>query len=163
MRRWPGSLLVFVTVVVAGGLCKAQSNNPVTITINYTRIHDRLGPDPRTGIHVRISATVTLSGKNTINERWDRQASRYSRQSMGTSNLGSGSWRVASPNTLIRTQDEPHSRTTITVRVSGDSCEAQVSASLKPGFTDFMFSRLDTGDMAPFSAPQFSDVSCSIR
>lgn len=163
MSKWPSCLLLLTVGILSANPCGAQSDKPVTITISFTRIHDRLGPNGHSGIHVRISGIVTLSGTNTVDETWNRQSGNFSKRATATSTLGSGTWHVADADTLVKTNEEPHSTTTITIHVSGDKCEAKVSASLKPGFTNFVFSRLDTGDMATFSAPHFADELCSIR
>jgi len=145
----------------------AQSSRPVTISITYTMIHDLLHPNPAPNVAVNHSATFVLSGRNAVSESWQRSRQHTCDSSSSTGTLGGPGghyhWRIASQSTLIRTSDFPQSTLTITIRVSGKTCNVQINATLKPGFSEFLYTGFNNVGVYYFGPPRFTNVSCSIQ
>lgn len=140
------------------------------IHAEYSTIVDRLSPNPRSGIPTRQSFDITLSGTNTVTESTTRNANQASDSWKGQRVLGQTStdggflkWKVAGPNRLQRVVTYPNNVTTMTITVSGSSCQFNVDFSLKPGASEFIFKMIQGGGMGKFSQPRVQSTSCSIR
>lgn len=74
-----------------------------------------------------------------------------------------GAWRVAGPGGLVRQRNLPQSLETLTIKVQGQTCAISVSNRLKPGFSEFMYPRIGSGEWQYFSEPQVTATSCVIK
>ena len=173
-----GSIGAFLCVVCAAAVAIAcgpsaasAQGRTVQIDASITFSFDRLRPNPTSNIPVTHSYQITLSGANTVDEQRTSQsgASSYSSQltrllgQTGSEGKTGGAWRVAGPNSLVRERDLPQSVETLTIAVHGQSCEISASNRLKPGFAEFKYPRIGTGEWQYFSAPQVTSTSCVIR
>ena len=152
------------------GAAKAQA--PTTqIDASITYSFNRLSPNPTSNIPVTHSYQITLSGANKVDEQRTSQSGALSYSSRLTRLLGQsssegktgGAWRVAGPAVLVRQRNLPQSVETLTIRVRGQICEISVSNRLKPGFSEFMYPRIGTGEWQIFSEPQVTSSSCVIK
>jgi hypothetical protein len=150
----------------------AHAQNAVTqidFSINY--LFNSLRPDPRDNIPVTHTYSITLSGAGRVDEKRQAQSGAASYASQLTRVLGEsssegktgGAWRVAGPNKLVRQRNLPQSAETLTVSVKGQSCDVTVDNRLKPGFSEFEYSSIRTGEWQYFSRPQVTSASCAIR
>jgi hypothetical protein len=139
------------------------------IHAEFTADYDRIRPDPYRGIHLNNSLEVTLSGIGNVDEKNTRQTGPVSDNQAGLKILGQkssdggSSWRVAAPDRLERTVDQPQSVTTMTITVSGSACKFDVQFKLKPNFNEFMFKQVRNGQMGYFTEPKVASTSCSIK
>ncbi len=167
-----GPLLRMAIVAVAWGPSAANAEDrSVQIDASVTYVFNRLRPNPTSNIPVTHSYQVTLSGANQVDEQRTSQSGTLSYSSQSTRVLGQsgsegktgGVWRVAGPHSLVRERDLPQSTETLTIAVQGQSCEISVSNRLKPGFSEFKYPRVGSGEWQYFSEPQVTSTSCVIR
>ena len=83
----------------------------------------------------------------------------------GTEQPGTyASWRVESNTRLVRTQRDPQSTRTMTVRLmSPTTCHLDVVDTLNPGFSEYAFLRISTHTLGYFSTYKVTQTSCTIR
>jgi hypothetical protein len=160
-----GPLLRMAIVAVAWGPSAANAEDrSVQIDASVTYVFNSLRPNLTSNIPVTHSYQVTLSGANQVDEQRTSQSgtTRVLGQS-GSEGKTGGAWRVAGPHSLVRERDLPQSTETLTIAVQGQSCEISVSNRLKPGFSEFKYPRVGSGEWQYFSAPQVTSTSCVIR
>lgn len=160
--------------IALGALCggsAAAQGAATQIDASITYSFNRLRPDPVANIPVTHRYSITLSGANRVDEVRTSQSGLSSFTSRLTRLLGQsssegktgGAWRVSGPNSLVRRRDLPQSVETLTIKVHGQACEIGVSNRLKPGFSEFMYPRIGTGEWQIFSEPQVTATTCVIR
>jgi len=167
-----GSMIGAVIALGAlwSGAAKAQgSTTQIDASITYS--FNRLRPNPTPNIPVTHSYRITLSGANQVDEQRTSQSGALSSSSRLTRLLGQsssegktgGAWRVAGPASLECQRNLPQSVETLTIKVHGQTCEIGVANRLKPGFSEFMYPRIGTGEWQYFSEPQVTSSSCVIK
>ena len=117
--------------------------------------------------------TTTTDVKNDATINTDGRISSHEYLSIGRAfcksyeNLilwhGKNEWRVASADKLFNIADYISYRRAILLTARGSSCTADVDYELKPGFSDFRYHRLTTGDAAVARSVKAYDVRCSIQ
>jgi hypothetical protein len=160
----------FVSAALWSGAAMAQGpTTQIDASISY--LFNRLRPNPTPNIPVTHSYRIILSGANQVDEQRTAQSGALSSSSHLTRLLGQtssegktgGAWRVAGPASLERRRNLPQSVETLTIRIHGQGCEIGVSNQLKPGFSEFMYPRIGTGEWQYFSEPQVTGSSCVIK
>lgn len=167
-----GSIAAAVIALGAPGFGAARAQGSTTqIDASISFVFNRLRPNPTPNIPVTHSYRITLSGANQVDEQRMSQSGAASYSSHLTRLLGQstsegktgGAWRVGGPGSLVRQRDLPQSVETLTIKVHGQTCEISVANRLKPGFSEFMYPRISTGEWQYFSEPQVTGSSCVIK
>ncbi len=150
----------------------AGSTGDTVIQIDFAETHDRLPPDERVGIVAQHHIDATLSAGNRVSENKGtvvgRRKRAFVRQGQNSEALGDNSakvvWRVVGPHQLRRIFAGRQFLMLTDVEISGDnSCSVQIRYLLQKGFTDYMATRADNGELAHFSLPRVVSSQCSIR
>lgn len=141
----------------------------VEIHAEYTATYNRIRPDPYTGITLKHSVDVVLSGASDIKESATRQAGDKSDNRAITGVLGqratdgNTAWKVAGPDRLERIVDGPQSIMTMFLTTAGRSCKLDVMFELKGGYKEFMFKQIRNGKMGYFTQPKITSTTCTIK
>jgi hypothetical protein len=144
-------------------LCGVTPAVAAKITVTFTMLHDRLRPDPKSGISVTNRFEVNMAQTGNINEDRTRRAGKYGDAESKQAKLGGNQWQVAGQNQLRRVLYAPQSTTTMTITTSGNSCKLDVQFVLKSGFNEFKYKRVDTGTFALYGQPRLTGTTCTIR
>jgi hypothetical protein len=165
MRRLCLIAVAFEAVIVAA--LRPAAAGPTVIEGAFTETHRRLGCDCQPVEWTR-RFRITLSGRNAVHEEWTAQSNRNQTLSneadreLGKS-VGRGTWRVVGPKRLERTMSFPQHQMSMVIMTRGNNCDLRVEYRLKPGFSDTLGRRTDTGEQAHFSLPQVLAQSCQIH
>lgn len=137
---------------------------PVRINISYTEVHNRILPTPaQTATTAQVNVQLSDSG---VQHDEMRQSGKSRRGVASTLKLGTSAeagWHVAGPNKLINIRDFDSYNRAILMTVTGNSCSADIGYHLKPGFLDYRYRRLKTGEPAVATSVKALNVVCSIR
>jgi hypothetical protein len=145
--------------------CSLAQGQEVVAHISYTEIHDRTSPFAEV-TSTAVWTDIRLQRDGAVLEDEARKSGRASGHHSKSLKLGGNShtrWKVAGPHELINIVDYISYRRAILVTVHGQSCTAQVDYKLKPGFTDYRYHRLKTGEVASARSVKATGLSCSIR
>jgi hypothetical protein len=158
--------LIIVSLVSALIATNANATDRrIIIKISYKEVHERILPFVETTT-TNVDNEVTLNTDRKISSHEDRSSGRAFGQSSKNLILGPGKneeWRVASADKLINIADYISYRRAILLTVRGSSCTAEVDYELKPGFSDFRYHRLTTGEAAVARSVKAYDVRCSVQ
>lgn len=72
-------------------------------------------------------------------------------------------WRVAGKDKLVNIEDYISHRRAILLTVREGSCTAEVDYELKPGFSDYRYHRLKTGEAAVARSVKAHNLRCSVQ
>lgn len=134
----------------------------VEIEASYTVTVDRLSPNPQAGIITRQNLRLHLSGRNRVEEVWQRRSGFASREQAATERLGRGRWRILPGNRIVEVIDAPQNVTVVTITASGNACRIDVDYRLKPGFSEYVFRRVTNRRFAFFDKPRVIASECHI-
>ena len=160
------------TLAIACGPSAANAQDrTVQIDASVTFAFDRLRPNPTSNIPVTHSYQITLSGANKVDEQRTSQSGASSYSSQLTRLLGQtasegktgGAGASPAPTVWCASAICRRASRTLTIAVHGQSCEISASNRLKPGFSEFMYPRIGTGEWQYFSEPRVTSTSCVIR
>ena len=158
MHQWN----VLACAVMCAGLLKVAPAEAANITLTYTIVHDRIRPDPQQNVSVTNRFQVSLGQAGSVSENLGRSSGTSSDTIKRGMRLGDG-WRVQGENRLQRTVQLPQSTVVLTVTTTGNSCSLDVKYALKPGFSEYLYRRVQDGKMTYFSEPRVTATSCSIQ
>ena len=157
-------------LLCASANATAQNAGEVKIQVKYHEYLEQVRPVAK-GFVRNQEIEVTLHSGNQVTER--REWSRPDGQTLGQAEsegafgaaAGSGrmsvSWRVTGRNSLVRYLQAPQHVEVMRINVSGHTCTASVSNTLKPGFHEY--ERLPHGEAHFFSSIQPTVDSCVIE
>jgi hypothetical protein len=170
----------FIVVFCASGAL-AQSEKKTVIQIKIDEKHDRLTPDLEQDIEWLHQVTITLSGKNAINEVGKneflgspqhpaspglqaRLASEFERDSALGQSGGKVVWQVLGPKKLRRIWEGKQMISIYDIEISGaNNCRIMVKNLLQKGFPYLIAKRAGTDREEHFSLPRLVSASCSIE
>jgi hypothetical protein len=133
------------------------------VRVSFTVVHDRVLPTPGTTL-TKIDLRARIDSNKQISQTLDRSSGRvFSSDASALSLGGSGAWRVAGPHSLKNTKRFQGYERVILVNVEGSSCSAQITYSLFPGFSDYRYQRLTTGEDAVARSIEVESITCSIQ
>jgi hypothetical protein len=167
-RNWLAAATA--ALLCASATAGAQNGGEVKIQVKYHEYLEQVRPVAKAFLRNQ-DIEVTLHNGNQVTER--REWSRPDGQSLGQaesegvfgSAAGSGrmsvNWRVSGRNSLVRNLEGPQHIEALRINVSGHSCTASVSYSLKPGFREYL--RTPHGELHYFSSIQATVDSCVIE
>ena len=129
-------------------------------------VETQRGVRPSRTYRLNKNVRLTLQGNNSISEIFssvsDTTRTRANDGKIGIPINAALSWNVQDTNTLIRTLDQPQNLLTIRVTVGvSNSCSAQISYRLKPGFSEYQLrSMKHPGQFVYFSSISVQQISC---
>jgi len=135
------SVVASITLSIAcrsDALAQSQSN-ATRIDLSYTETMDRIYPNPRNGIVLVKTLTLTLSARNSISVATSAASvgHRSGKLKPRDSSVGEGAlgqrWKVSASSVLTRTDQYPTHTKTLRVIVTGSSCTFTVTYARKPG------------------------------
>lgn len=154
-------------VLVLGGCLPARSAADRTLDMTYDSVMDMVRPDNHPGMIVHHNLHVVVSNQAVAEDRERSSRTLFdtdaTRQQTGQESGDYVSWRYDGPDRLIRTERDLQSTRTMIVTLSQGSCNLDVTDALKPGFTEYKFSRIGHRDMAYFSSYREVSTTCTIR
>lgn len=140
----------------------------LSATIRFTEIHDRIFPFVQQ-TQTQTVMSVHLDSRGRIEEH-QHIAGIGGRRQLDLSdkiNVGktgdSNRWRVAGRQRLLNVDENISYRRAVLVSFSGSGCTAQVAYNLKPGFTDYRYHRLETGEFAIATSVTATDTECTVE
>lgn len=142
-------------------LSAADTALALTIKASYSMSMNRLRPNP-TAVSPTANFDVTVNEGGGVSEQIRRNQGNVNDRFNNNMKLGSG-WRVAGPNQLVRTIDQPQSTLVVTITTSGSSCTVKPTWTLKPGFSEYKLKQIQDGSWGFFTQPQVTSSSCSIQ
>jgi len=163
---------LFVAAVAAGAAAPTPAKADTLLTIEYVETHDRLDPDPKSGIVARHKIEATLTADNHVAEHDENQSGGRKRifvkQLDSRGALGDNSawatWRVLGPHKLERLFAGHGFLLKIDVEIGPNSaCSVDIAFLLQAGATAMVTRRLDTGDPARISQPKLLSSQCTIH
>jgi hypothetical protein len=169
-RNQLGAATVALLLLFMSAGAGAQNNGGVKIQVKYHEFLEQVRPVAKAFLRNQ-DIEVTLHNGNQVTER--RSSSRPDGQTVGQAEsegvFGSAAssgrmivnWRVSGRNSLVRNLEGPQHIEVLRINVSGHSCTASVSYSLKPGFREYL--RTPHGELHYFSSIQATVDSCVIE
>lgn len=148
-------------LVALASLIAADSAFAVTIKASYSMSMQRLRPSPA-AVSPTANFDVTVNEGGGVSEQIRRNQGNVNDRFNNNMKLGSG-WRVAGPNQLVRTIDQPQSTLVVTITTSGNSCTVKPTWTLKPGFSEYKLKQIQDGSWGFFTQPQVTSSSCTIQ
>lgn len=148
----------FVAVACFGAIDIALA---AQIKASYAMAFERIRPNPRP-VNVTANFDVTLNEGGAVSERIQRNSGSANDRFNNSMKLGGG-WRVAGPNQIVRTIDQPQSTLVVTITTSGSSCTIAPRWTLKPGFKEYKLKDIDAASWSFYTQPQVTSSSCRIQ
>lgn len=131
------------------------------IYVVFQNYYERVRPGYAAGI-VNEEMTVLLSGKNSVQETYTSSNSQATQSWNSNNTLGSGRWRVAGANKLVRTIRTLQSIRTDVILVSGSSCTASAKFELLPGFSEYEIYSIGLHALAYYKQARMQGSTCAI-
>jgi hypothetical protein len=142
---------------------------PINISLTYDSVMDMVRPMQYPGISVHHNMQITMNGSN-LSENRDRSTGKYfdkaaSVMEHGSEGAGNVTWHVIDANHLVRMQTFTQSSRKMIVSVNPQekTCSLSVSDTLKPGFNEYAFLRVQKQEIAYFSSYHVVSTSCTIQ
>jgi len=149
--RWLFLLALFLPT---SALAEAKIN----VRIEFTSY--RVSPNPGPANN-HVDFLVTLKDDGSVSQEY-QETGPYARHLSSDSKLGQGT-RVTDANTLTRTIDFKDRVNTLTIKVSGKTCQATLTNTLKPGFSAFEAMSTHHGGTAFYRDWRQTSSTCTIR
>lgn len=150
--RWLFALALFLP---AAAFAEARIN--VRIEFSGQRVRPNPGP-----FHSHLDMTFLLKDDGTVAQQYDESGPK-ARHISSDNKLGEGSMKVVDANTLVRKMEFKDRVNTLTIAVSGKTCDATMTNTLKPGFTEFEAWSPYQGVTASYRDWQMTSSTCTIR
>jgi hypothetical protein len=149
--RWLFALAVFLPTAA---FAEAQINVGIEFS-NY-----RVSPYPG-AVQAHLDLVFSLKDDGTLVQEYHESGPK-ARHVSSDSKLGQG-MRVVDANTLVRKIDFKDRVNTLTITVSGRTCQATMTNTLKPGFSAFEARSTHLGSTASYRDWRMTSSTCSIR
>jgi hypothetical protein len=149
--RWLFALALFLPTAA---LAEAKIN----IRIEFSNQRVRPNPGP---VHSHLDMAFSLKDDDSLVQEYNETGPRARHISSDTK-LGQG-MKVVDANTLVRKIDFKDRVNTITITVSGKTCHATMTNTLKPGFTEFESWSTYLGVPAWYRDWHMTSSTCTIR
>ncbi len=144
----------------------AANAQELRVRLTFDQVFDRISPFPKlTTTHKEIE--ISINGKGQIQSKRDSTSGRWNELSARKEEklkLGPNEgqeWRVVSKDKLIYIVDYPTFREAILLTLNGTSCNAEVDFELKPGFSDYRYTRINGEPAVARSAAAYR-IACVI-
>jgi len=132
------------------------------IHVVFQNYYERVRPGYAAGL-VTEDMTVILSGKNSVQEIYNARNPLGSQSWNWEHVLGSGQWRVAGPNKLVKTVRRSQSVRTDVIEVHGSTCTATARFELLPGFSEYEIYSIGLHAPAFFRQARMESSTCEIK
>jgi len=164
---------VAATALAISALFLSADNQPANAAPGDTNIHvtykvasTRVRPSPIEGdgsgslrviLHADGKVDDVVEGEGKYAKRWEMKDRKLGPQDSGAQ------YRVIDRNTIVRTSSSPTHTFTVRITVSGTSCRANVTYTLKPGHREFEVYSPQLGTAAFYSKLSPHSISCRIE
>jgi hypothetical protein len=153
--RWSMRLLFSLVVSLpTAAFAEAQIN--VRIEFSNYRVSPYPGP-----LHSHVDLAFSLRDDGTLIQEYHESGPK-ARNVSSDSKLGQG-MHVVDANTLVRKIDFKDRLNTLTINVSGKTCRATMTNTLKPGFSAFEARSSHYGIPALYRDWHMTSSTCTIR
>jgi hypothetical protein len=169
-RRARRTVLVATFATVSGVFCSAEAQQ-LRIQLSFDQEFDQVKPSQTLVTeYVSVNASMDLRGNIQSEEQSHYLGGRhhgrpqYVATEDKTARLGRSSgeeWKVAGQNKLINIVDYPSFKRAIMLTVNGTSCSPQVDYELKPGFTNYQYTRKN-GKLGIAQSAAARRLSCAV-
>jgi hypothetical protein len=149
--KWLFALTVFLPTAAF-----AEAQISVRIEFSNYRVSPEPGPT-----HNHVDFVFTLRDDGTVGQEFQEHG-RMARHMSTDSKLGQN-MHVANGNTLVRKLDFKDHVNILTIAVSGNSCRASMTNTLKPGFEAFAARSTQYGDTGFYRDWHMTSSTCTIR
>jgi hypothetical protein len=147
-------------------MAQVANAQELVVRLAFDQVFDRILPFPKmTTAHKEIE--VRINGKGEIRSKRDSvtgSRSEFASHDVENMKLGPNQrqeWRVVSKDKLIYIVEYPTFREAILLTVSGSACNAEVDFELKPGFTEYRYTRIN-GDPAVARSAMATRLTCAV-
>jgi hypothetical protein len=130
----------------------------INVRIEFSTYRVRPNPGPASS---HVDFVVGLKDDGSVSQEY-QETGQYARHTSSDSRLGQG-MRVTDANTLTRTIDFKDRVNVLTIKVSGKTCHATLTNTLKPGFDSFEANSSHFGGAAFYRDWRQTSSTCSIR
>jgi len=134
----------------------AEARINVRIEFDTYRVSPNPGP-----VSSHVDFVFALKDDGSVSQEYQETGPK-ARHVSSDSKLGQG-MRVIDANTLVRTIDFKDRVNTLTISVSGKTCRATLTNTLKPGFNAFAARSSQTGNTQFYRDWKMSSSTCSIQ
>ena len=149
-------------ILILPSYAGAAEQGVTKIHVVFQNYYERVRPGYAAGL-VTEDMTVILSGKKSVQEIYN-SSNRQASQSWNTENvLGSGRWRVAGPNKLVKTVRRSQSVRTDVIEVRGSTCTATARFELLPGFSEYDIYSIGLHEPAFYRQAHMESSTCEIK
>jgi hypothetical protein len=149
--RWLFALAMFLPTA-------AFADVLVNVRIEFSNYRVSPSPGP---VHSHLDMVLSLKDDGTIVQEYHETGPKARHLSSDTK-LGQN-MHVVDANTLVRKLDFKDRVNTLTINVSGKTCHAAMTNTLKPGFSAFEARSTHLGITALYRDWQMTSSTCSIR
>lgn len=149
--RWLFALALFLPTAA---LAEARIN--IRIEFSDQRVRPHPGP-----VHNHLDLAFLLKDDGTVVQEYHETGPK-ARHLSSDNKLGEGV-KVIDANTLVRKLEFKDRVNTLTINVSGKTCHATMTNTLKPGFTEFEAWSSYQGAPAWYRDWQMTSSICTIR
>ena len=132
------------------------------IHVVFQNYYERVRPGYAAGVTTE-DMTVILSGKNSVQEIYNSSNATGSQSWNWQHVLGSGQWRVAGPNRLVKTVRRSQSVRTDVIEVHGSTCTATARFELLPGFSEYDIYSIGLHAPAFYRQARMESSRCEIQ
>jgi hypothetical protein len=169
--------LSFALCVAPEARSKEPGAEPVVISGTIVSTHDRLPPDDVTGIIIERQYSITISGKNAVEEHWSSTPLRNARRELHLPVSSTDSqralgedgatvaWHVVGPNALQRISQGQ--QFIIVMRFQFDdrnkTCSLDTRFVEQKGFNSVVMRRADNGQLAKFTLDRVLSTTCTVE
>ena len=154
-----GALAAVMLILPSQGLAEQGATKIHVVFQNY---YERVRPGYAAGTTTE-DMTVILSGKNSVQEIYNARNPLGSQSWNWGHVLGSGQWRVAGPNKLVKTVRRSQSVRTDVIEVHGSTCTATARFELLPGFSEYEIYSIGLHAPAFFRQARMESSTCEIK
>jgi hypothetical protein len=149
--RWLFALAVFLPTA-------AFAETQINVGIGFAGYRVSPSPGP---VQSHLDLVFSLKDDGTLVQEY-HESGPWARHISSDSKLGQGV-RVVDANNLVRKIDFKDRVNTVTINVSGKTCHATMTNTLKPGFSAFEARSTHLGITALYRDWRMTSSTCSIR
>ena len=140
----------------------AQEGKTTHIHVVFKSYYDRVRPGQLSGVTTE-QLNITLSGKNNVREDIHSFNGKGEGSWSHDRNLGGGVWRVVASNKLEKVENLKQSVKTTVITTSGNSCTAEYTHKLLPGYSEYYIYSIVIKQYAYYSKAYMVSAECTIE
>jgi len=164
-RRWQSTAILLALPCCFILLSEAAS--AAEIVVSWHEVQEEVRPKPHTAwadksLRLDLQGGSAISQTGSATDRRGKSSGGSASGQLGTQ-MKKSTWQVQDSKTLVRTQDQAQQIQVVRVRTTSDNtCSAEVSYHLKPGFREYLLHRISNNEEVFYSSLRAENVSCRI-